>query len=125
VRLLLAPGPVIPFVEAIDGHDARPLGEGAAERRLRCDGLGACVEEPVRNRRVLRPTGQESPPVTVEDTLAAVLGHGEEPPLGTDVPTGVTFGFDAGRKGGLKEAGQARGWSEESDSTAHGISSRH
>jgi hypothetical protein len=51
-----------------------------------------------------------------------VLGDTEEPTLGSHVPTGVGFLFEAGRQGGVEESRETDRGAIESNATAHGDS---
>ena len=120
IRLLRATGTVVPFVETVDGDDARSLREGAAKGGLLRDGLGARVEEPTADLGVLGPARHQSPAVAVEDPLVVLLRDGEESPLGSNVPTRGRVGIEAGREGGVEESRQANWRGEEGDASTHG-----
>ena len=119
VGLFGATDTVIPFVESVDGDDARSLREGATERRLFCHSLCASVKESVANGGVLGPTWHEPPPVAIEHASLVSINDTEETTLWSDVPTGVPVGLDARGEDGVEEPRKSSGWGEEGNATAH------
>src|SRR5580704_10356348 len=55
-----------PLEEAVDRHDAAPLGIGITEHRKPCDALSLCVDGPAPTPRVLAPMWAQAPPDKVQ-----------------------------------------------------------